>query len=266
MSQPFAAGKHAFGFCDRCGFRYDLKELKSEVIDLNPTGYLVCPECWDPDNPQYQLGREPISGPEALENPRPDTAMQASRWGEGGSYEKNVWDFRESVEDWRSSNISPTSLNAVVWNEDSQTISVTQAQSGYMTIDFYKTAAGVGSYTSFDSSDFKVIRMRIKLASSNKNLGNLTPPWSGNAGRLYWSTATSASDNPFTGSNDYQTHNSEPDWDESMGDRFVTMKWDMKGHSYWTGNITAFRIYLYSNTDSSNYKSYEIDSIRVEEN
>jgi hypothetical protein len=74
MSQPFAAGKHAFGFCDRCGFRYDLKELKSEVIDLNPTGYLVCSECWDPDNPQYQLGREPISGAEALENPRPTGA------------------------------------------------------------------------------------------------------------------------------------------------------------------------------------------------
>ena len=46
----FAAGNKAFGFCDRCNFRYDLNELKSEVVDMRPTGFLVCEECKDEDN------------------------------------------------------------------------------------------------------------------------------------------------------------------------------------------------------------------------
>ena len=48
----FAEGKYAFGFCDRCGFRYDLKELKGEVVDTRLSGFLVCPECFDQDQPQ----------------------------------------------------------------------------------------------------------------------------------------------------------------------------------------------------------------------
>ena len=42
----YAEGKKAFGFCDRCGFRYKLKELKAETVNLASTNLLVCPECW----------------------------------------------------------------------------------------------------------------------------------------------------------------------------------------------------------------------------
>ena len=52
----FAAGQYAFGFCDRCGFRYGLHDLKPEIVDMTPSGFLVCPECLDQDQPQYQLG------------------------------------------------------------------------------------------------------------------------------------------------------------------------------------------------------------------
>ena len=79
MSVAFAAGRKAIGSCDRCGFQYLLHDLKGEVVNLELTGFLVCQECWDPDQPQYLVGRWPFSDPQALRNPRPDQAMQASR-------------------------------------------------------------------------------------------------------------------------------------------------------------------------------------------
>ncbi|MAH49748.1 hypothetical protein CMI37_28245 [Candidatus Pacearchaeota archaeon] len=79
MGKNYAAGKKAIGFCDRCGFQYLLNTLKAEVVNLELTGFLVCYECWDPDQPQYQVGRWPFSDPQALRNPRPDQALQASR-------------------------------------------------------------------------------------------------------------------------------------------------------------------------------------------
>ena len=34
---------------------------------------LGCDTCWDPDQPQLQLGMYPVDDPQALRNPRPDT-------------------------------------------------------------------------------------------------------------------------------------------------------------------------------------------------
>tara|TARA_R110002012_G_scaffold42819_3_gene116293 strand:- start:489 stop:1637 length:1149 start_codon:yes stop_codon:yes gene_type:complete len=86
MGKAFASGKHAFGFCDICGFRYPLHELKTEVINLEQTDTRACPECWSPDNPQTQLGRHHFDDPQALRNPRPNGATSgrelpyAQRW------------------------------------------------------------------------------------------------------------------------------------------------------------------------------------------
>ena len=33
---------------------------------------LVCPTCWDPDQPQLQLGMYPVDDPQGLRDPRPD--------------------------------------------------------------------------------------------------------------------------------------------------------------------------------------------------
>jgi len=71
MSNAFAAGRRAIGYCDRCGFQYLLTELRSEVINLEDTDIKACPECWDRDNPQTQLGRHHFGDPQALRNPRP---------------------------------------------------------------------------------------------------------------------------------------------------------------------------------------------------
>lgn len=78
MGNRFSSGKHAIAICDRCGFRYKLLELKKEVVKLKETGLLVCPECWDPDHPQLQLGMYPVEDPQALMNPRRDSTYDTS--------------------------------------------------------------------------------------------------------------------------------------------------------------------------------------------
>jgi hypothetical protein len=82
----FASGKHAIAECDRCGFRYKLKQLKALVIKTKQVNILVCPECWEEDQPQLQLGMYPVNDPQAIRNPRPDTSYyQTSPGGDGGS-------------------------------------------------------------------------------------------------------------------------------------------------------------------------------------
>ena len=83
MAGPkFASGKKAIAECDRCGFQYKLKELKKLVIKTKNINLLVCPTCWEPDQPQLQLGMYPVYDPQALENPRGDSSyLQAGLTG-----------------------------------------------------------------------------------------------------------------------------------------------------------------------------------------
>jgi len=82
VSNSFASGKWAISQCDRCGFRYPLKVLKTEIIKTKKYDLKVCPQCWDPDHPQLQLGMYPIEDPQALRAPRPDnTYYQAGYTG-----------------------------------------------------------------------------------------------------------------------------------------------------------------------------------------
>ena len=83
MTVKYALGKHAFGFCDQCGFRYDLNELQPIVVKGLVTNLLVCDECNDDDHPQYFIGMVPINDPQALRNPRPDVNLDEANalWG-----------------------------------------------------------------------------------------------------------------------------------------------------------------------------------------
>jgi hypothetical protein len=79
MAGPkFASGKYAIAECDRCGQRYKLKELKKLTIKTKLVSIKVCPECWEPDQPQLQLGMYPVYDPQALREPRPDVSYQQS--------------------------------------------------------------------------------------------------------------------------------------------------------------------------------------------
>ena len=85
MPNNFASGKKAIAECDRCGFRYKLKELKQLVIKTKNVNILVCPTCWEPDQPQLQLGMYPVDDPQALRNPRPDVSYIQSGLNDDGN-------------------------------------------------------------------------------------------------------------------------------------------------------------------------------------
>jgi hypothetical protein len=78
MGNRFASGKKAIAECDRCGQQFKLKTLKTEIIKQRKYELLVCPECWDPDQPQLMLGTFPVDDPQALRNPRRDTTYFVS--------------------------------------------------------------------------------------------------------------------------------------------------------------------------------------------
>ena len=69
----YAVGKKSLGICDRCGFTYKLNKLKYEVQDQKRTGSRICPNCFDPDQPQYRVGEINTSDNISLFNPRPDS-------------------------------------------------------------------------------------------------------------------------------------------------------------------------------------------------
>ena len=76
----FAKGKYAFGFCDRTGFRYKLKDLVPQIKAGRMTGLMVGRNMLDKDQPQNFLGRlGDYADPEALRNARPDIAQDTSR-------------------------------------------------------------------------------------------------------------------------------------------------------------------------------------------
>ena len=75
----YAKAKYAFGFCDKTGFKYPLKDLVPEYNNGVKTGFLVGRDVVDPDQPQNFLGRLKINDPQSLRNPRPDTSLIQSR-------------------------------------------------------------------------------------------------------------------------------------------------------------------------------------------
>ncbi len=71
MANRFSSGRHAFGFCDRCGFRFALAELQPQVVKQKLTGLRVCPVCIDIDHEQLMLGTFPVDDPQAIRDARP---------------------------------------------------------------------------------------------------------------------------------------------------------------------------------------------------
>jgi hypothetical protein len=78
MPNKFSSGKNAIAECDRCGQRFKLKELKKLTIKTQQVNIKVCHECWEPDQPQLQLGMYPVNDPQAVREPRPDVSYQVS--------------------------------------------------------------------------------------------------------------------------------------------------------------------------------------------
>lgn len=68
----YSRGKHAFGYCDRTGFRYPLSDLVYEYRNGVKTGLRVGRDVVDPDHPQNFTGRVKTDDPRSLFDPRPD--------------------------------------------------------------------------------------------------------------------------------------------------------------------------------------------------
>ena len=78
MGNRFASGKNSVAMCDRCGFGYKLTLLKKLVVKTKTYDLKVCPQCWDPDHPQLQLGMYPVDDPQGVRDPRPDLSYTVS--------------------------------------------------------------------------------------------------------------------------------------------------------------------------------------------
>ena len=78
MPNRFSSGKNSIAECDRCGFRFKLTQLKNLVIKTKNVSIKVCPECWEPDQPQLSLGLYPVNDPQAVREPRPDVSYVTS--------------------------------------------------------------------------------------------------------------------------------------------------------------------------------------------
>ena len=78
MPSKYSSGKHSIAECDRCGFRYKLKELRKLTIKTKQVSIKVCKNCWEPDQPQLQLGMYPVNDPQAVREPRPDVSYYQS--------------------------------------------------------------------------------------------------------------------------------------------------------------------------------------------
>jgi len=82
MGNRFSSAKNSIAECDRCGFRYKLKELKKLTIKTKQVTIKVCHTCWEPDHPQLQLGMYPVQDPQAVREPRRDNSyLQAGYTG-----------------------------------------------------------------------------------------------------------------------------------------------------------------------------------------
>jgi hypothetical protein len=90
VSNRFSSGKNSIGECDRCGFRFKLKELRSESVKGRTINNLVCSQCWSADHPQLRTGEFPVNDPQGVRNPRPDrsyvvSGLLTSGYSGGGS-------------------------------------------------------------------------------------------------------------------------------------------------------------------------------------
>jgi hypothetical protein len=125
VPNKFSSGKFAIAECDRCGQRYKLKELKKLVVKQQIKNILVCPSCWEPDQPQLSLGMYPVNDPQAVRNPRPDVSYQVSGVGPDGSPEGGSRVFQWGWNPVGGGSNWPQTPNYLVIEVEIGTVSVT---------------------------------------------------------------------------------------------------------------------------------------------
>ncbi len=71
LTEPIHTSRNRSGFSK-------LPAFERSIVAVFIGSLLICPECWDPDQPQLMLGTFPVDDPQALRNPRKDTTYVTS--------------------------------------------------------------------------------------------------------------------------------------------------------------------------------------------
>ena len=273
----YAEGRKAFGFCDRCGFRYNLKDLKTETVNLATTNLLVCPECWDPDHPQNMLGRVKVDDPQALRNPRPLGGISGRDLP--AAYR---WDFSTGTAQTNPNRIDGwwTSGGTLTWNSSSETINLVSnlvyEASGdpYIQIGYNQNAAN--DWLSIDSSTYKFVVSSFKV----NRFPNFEPDdrfFQDFQGDLFWTTDTDPgpnSDYPWS-TDSFQRSQHRPIFTNAQpSDGFSTenrdmasqfkIVWNMSNNPSWSGTITGLRLdYFDSRNGEGAVADYDAGDIDI---
>jgi len=274
----YAEGRKAFGFCDRCGFRYNLKDLKTETVNLATTNLLVCPECWDPDHPQNMLGRVRVDDPQALRNPRPLGGISgrdlpaAYRWDfSTGTAQTNP----TRIDGWWASN------GIITWNSSSETLNLVSNPDSSNAGDPYlhrgfNAAEGANDWLSIDASTYKFVVSSFKV----NRLPDFEPDdiyFQDFQGQLFWAIDTS----PGPGSTwpysldrsqisqhkpvftNAQTSDGFSTENRDMASQFKVV-WDMSNNPNWSGTLTGLRLdYFHAKNTSDPGPDYDAGDIDI---
>ena len=251
MGGPFAAGKRAIGYCDRCGFQYLLSELRSEVINLEETDIKACPECWDPDNPQTQLGRYYFTDPQALRNPRPT----------GGTAGRDLPAAYRCDFSTGTAQTLPTRIDGwwavngtLTWNQSREALNIVGDDSSGDPYIYrgWNGGSRTPDYLSIDTSVYKYVVTQFTVNDYPlREAGDKNAP-DGFQGQLYWSTSTDPSDSGISESksercrrapyfNLTQPSDGFAQADRDMASTFKIV-FDMTDDPEWTGTVTTIRL------------------------
>jgi hypothetical protein len=254
VGSPYASGRKALGICDRCGWTYLLDKLKTERQNMTLSNILVCPECWDPDQPQNRIGRIDMSDPQALRNPRIDSDTGAGPIDRLHATAAYCWEFdtyelgreadQDSTMEWM-----PEGSSTLTWNsagssgsQNGTAILVTVGSDEGMTRD--TSAALNGHWFHSNDYDFARIRMRVVVETQPED-------WAG-----IFSFRRS-----FDSIGQYkELILPRPEAVKQMGDQWFILEYDLNADATWAGQIRELRFEPYRVAGNT----VEIDYIRLE--
>tara|TARA_R110000744_G_scaffold78090_1_gene154075 strand:+ start:127 stop:1005 length:879 start_codon:yes stop_codon:yes gene_type:complete len=256
----YAKGSRAFGFCDRCGFRYNLKELRTETVNLSSTNLRVCPVCWDPDQPQNMLGRIPVDDPQALRDPRPLGAISGRDLP--AAYR---WDFSTGVEKVDPIRIDGwwASQGSLTYDEVNERVNLVAdpSTSGDVNGDPYMQQGFNGAlvtpdWLSIDTSKYKYVVAEFVVDRFPLFTNDEGYPDNDFQGALYFGKETDIIQPITSPWNEDKRVDARPllrDFDMSQASEgFLTadrnmasnfkIVWECSVHSEWTGTVTGLRL------------------------
>ena len=202
----FASARKALAICDVCGFSYKLKELRPLYVKGNNTNVLACPTCWNPDHPQLSLGEFPVNDPQALRNPRPDTAELAP--SRNNQYGFNPVGLNDPFNLQDNNLIVRSSVGSVV-------VTATSGTSSAINVTGVSSTSGIGAPTISVNTGYTVTVANPGSGNRYYINGALQPTLTLSEGSTYvfnWSAATghpfrfsTTSDGTHGGGSEYTT-------------------------------------------------------------